>query len=48
MNVAGWLAGLAFYRREGDRVLAFLLWSSSALCSLLFILGTLFLVNASF
>lgn len=47
LTVAGWLAGLSFYRHEPDRALAFLLWSSSALASLLFLLGTLFLVNAS-
>lgn len=48
LSTIGWLAGLGFYRREADRTLAFLLWISSALASLLFILGTLFLVNASF
>ncbi len=45
LAVAGWLGGLYFYRWEERRVLAFLLWISSALSGLLFLLAILFAVT---
>lgn len=43
---AGLLAGLFFYRDEKYRYLAVLVWASSALTSLLFLLAVLFIVTA--
>ena len=45
LSAIGWIAGLAFYRREGQRILAFILWISSALTSLLFLLAVMFIVT---
>jgi hypothetical protein len=45
LSAIGWIAGLTFYRREGQRILAFILWTSSALTSLLFLLAVLFIVT---
>ena len=45
LSAIGWIAGLTFYRREGQRILAFSLWTSSALTSLLFLLAVLFIVT---
>ena len=41
----GWLAGLYFYRWERERVLAFIVWASSALTGLLFLMAVLFVVT---
>jgi hypothetical protein len=40
-----WIAGLVFYRRPGQRPLAFILWASSALTALLFLLAVMFIVT---
>jgi len=45
LSAIGWIAGLYFYRREGQRTLAFVLWASSALTALLFLLAVLFIVT---
>ncbi|MCA2002320.1 MAG: PH domain-containing protein [Chloroflexi bacterium] len=45
LSVAGWTAGLYFYRWEKERVLAFVVWGSSALMSLFFLLAALFIVT---
>jgi hypothetical protein len=45
LAVAGWIAGLYFYRWDRERTLAFIVWGSSALCSLLFLLAVLFIVT---
>lgn len=45
MFVIGVTAGLYFYRWERQRPLAFIVWGSSALCALLFLLAVLFLVT---
>lgn len=45
LSVAGWIAGLYFYRWERERVLAFIVWSSSTLTSLLFLLAVLFIIT---
>ncbi len=45
LAIAGWIAGLYFYRWERERVLAFIVWGSSALSSLLFLLAVLFVVT---
>lgn len=43
--VADWLAGLFFYRRDDQRILALVMWATGALTSLLFLLGVFFLVT---
>jgi len=45
LSVAGWIAGLYFYRWEKERVLAFIVWGSSTLTSLLFLLSVLFIIT---
>jgi hypothetical protein len=44
-SVAGWIAGLYFYRWEKERVLAFIIWGSGMLMSLLFLLAVLFIIT---
>lgn len=43
--LAGLFAGLYYYRWENHRILALILWASSALTSLLFLLAVLFIVS---
>jgi len=45
MFVVGVTAGLYFYRWEKQRPLAFIVWVSSTLCALLFLMAVLFLVG---
>jgi hypothetical protein len=45
LSVTGWVAGLYFYRWEKERVLAFIVWGSSTLMSLLFLLAVLFIIT---
>lgn len=45
LAMTGWIAGLYFYRWERERVLAFIVWGSSTLASLLFLLAVLFVVT---
>jgi hypothetical protein len=45
LALAGWAAGLFFYRWEKQRVLSVIIWASSALTSLLFIIAVLFIVT---
>ncbi len=45
MFIIGLTAGLYFYRWERQRPLAFIIWGSSALCALLFLMAVLFLVT---
>jgi hypothetical protein len=45
LAVIGWIAGLYFYRWERERVLAFIIWGSSTLTSLLFLLAVLFIIT---
>lgn len=45
MFVLGVTAGLYFYRWEKQRPLAFIMWISSTLCALLFLMAVLFLVT---
>ena len=45
MYVAGIIAGLYFYRWEENRPLAFIVWVSSTVCAVLFLLAVLFLVT---
>ena len=45
LSVAGWIAGLYFYRWEKERALAFIVWGSSMLMSLLFLLAVLFIIT---
>ncbi|MCZ2128371.1 MAG: PH domain-containing protein [Anaerolineales bacterium] len=45
LSVVGWVGGLSLYRREIGRALAFILWGSSALTALLFLLSALFVVT---
>jgi len=46
MFMIGVFAGLYFYRWELQRPLAFILWLSSTLCAVLFLIAVLFLVTA--
>jgi hypothetical protein len=46
MFVVGITAGLYFYRWDRQRPLAFIVWGSSTLCAVLFLLAVLFLVSA--
>ena len=43
--VVGLFAGMYFYRWESHRILALLLWASSALSALLFLLAVLFIIS---
>jgi hypothetical protein len=45
MFITGLVAGLYLYRWEKERPLAFIIWLSSTLCSLLFLMALLFLVT---
>lgn len=45
MFVVGVTAGLYFYRWDRQRPLAFIMWVSSTLCALLFLMAVLFLVT---
>ena len=45
MFITGLIAGLYFYRWERQRPLAFVVWVSSTLCALLFLMAVLFLVS---
>lgn len=45
LSVVGWIAGLYFYRWERERVLASIVWGSSMLTSLLFLLAVLFIIT---
>lgn len=45
LALIGWIAGLYFYRWERERVLAFIVWGSGTLTSLLFLLAVLFVVT---
>lgn len=46
LALAGWVAGLYFYRWKEQRPLAVIIWASSALTSLLFLISVLFIVSA--
>jgi hypothetical protein len=43
--IAGWIAGLYFYRWDRERPLAFMVWGSGTLTSLLFLIAVLFVVT---
>lgn len=43
--IAGWLAGLYFYRWEKERPLAFIVWGSATLTSVLFLIAVMFVVT---
>ena len=45
LAIIGWIAGLYFYRWDRERVLAFIIWGSSTLTSLLFLLAVLFIIT---
>jgi hypothetical protein len=45
LSVIGWIAGLYFYRWEKERALAFIVWGSSMLTGLLFLLAILFIIT---
>ena len=45
LSVVGWLAGLSFYRWDMQRPLAFVVWGSSALSSLAFLIAVLFIIS---
>ncbi len=43
--VVGWSVGLYFYRRDDQRLIALVVWASSALSSLFFVFGVYFLLT---
>jgi hypothetical protein len=43
--IGGWIAGLYFYRWDKERVLAFIVWASSTLTGLLFLVAMMFIVT---
>jgi len=45
LSVIGWVAGLYFYRWEKERALAFVVWGSSMLMSLFFLIAMLFIIT---
>jgi hypothetical protein len=45
LSVIGWVAGLYFYRWEKERVLAFVVWGSSMLMSLSFLIAIFFIIT---
>jgi len=45
LSVAGWVAGLYFYRWEKERPLAFIVWGSSMVMSFFFLIAVLFIVT---
>ncbi len=45
LAIGGWIAGLYFYRWDRERVLAFIVWGSGTLSSLLFLVAVLFIVT---
>jgi hypothetical protein len=45
LSLAGWVIGLYFYRWTRQRILSMLLWISSALASLLFLIAVLFIIT---
>jgi hypothetical protein len=47
MFISGLLAGLYLYRWDRERPLAFIIWLSSTLCALLFLLAVLFLITTT-
>ena len=45
--LAGWLAGLAFYRRPKYQPLAQMIWASGVLTAILFLIAVMFIVTAA-
>jgi hypothetical protein len=45
LSLLSWVAGLYFYRRKREHALAFVLWASSALMSLIILIAVVFLVT---
>jgi len=45
LSILGWIAGLYFYRWDRERILAFIVWGSGTLSSLLFLLAVLFIIT---
>ena len=45
LSIGGWIAGLYFFRWDRERILAFIVWGSSTLTSLLFLLAVLFIIT---
>lgn len=45
LAVAGWIAGLYFYRWDRERTLAFIVWGSGTFTSLLFLMAVLFIIT---
>ena len=43
--LGGWVTGLIIYRRPDHRPMAFIVWTSSAIASFLFLLAVLFILT---
>ncbi len=48
LALIGWGAGLYYFRWEKQRILSYLVWSSSTLSSLLFLIAVLFILSTPF
>ncbi len=48
LSLAGWGIGLYFFRWEKQRILSFIVWSSSVLAGLLFLVAVLFILSTPF
>jgi len=42
--LVGWMAGLVIFRREDRRPMAYILWTSGVISSVLFLIAVLFIV----
>jgi hypothetical protein len=47
LALMGWLTGLYYFRWEKTQMISFVLWASSALSSLLFLIAVLFIVSTA-
>jgi hypothetical protein len=44
-NIIGWVAGLTFYRRPNQRSLAYIMWASGVISTLLFLIAVMYIVS---
>ena len=47
LSAMGWVLGLVFYRRENSEPLAYILWISDSLMTILFLVAVLFIISAT-
>ncbi len=44
-SITGWIAGLNFYRRPNHRPLAYIVWASGVISTLLFLIAVMYIVT---